>query len=321
MSLFKRNNQTKSKKQLRKEGRIKRYLKGLAVMVLGTTCGFVIINSLPGGISLNDHSAELDSSGYKIDTRYTEDGDRIEPVGKAYVIQIHGGMNVGTSQEFSKQVQFLLPKLRKSDKIVLSVESPGGASIACMNIASDVRDLKNYVDEVISITEFASLSCGYYVSATADKIYASNGAAMGNVGVVMQLPNLTGKRTQTPAVTIGSSRLKEIFGGDGIRNAEDRALVAKSIRRAYLQFGAHVMRNRFSKMTSDLVTGDFFQGKAALKVGAVDEIKSNRRVLLSLHAQNYDIIIVESFGNIINQLTSMKSDKMAFINEIAQSKM
>ena len=97
-----------------------------------------------------------------------------------------------TPQGFRDQLQ----RAVKDDNvkaIVLRVDSPGGTVAASEEISLYVKQCKKPV--VVSVGD-VDASGAYMVSSQADKIFALPGSAVGSIGVITEIPNVSGLLTK-----------------------------------------------------------------------------------------------------------------------------
>lgn len=76
--------------------------------------------------------------------------------------------------------------------VVIRVDSPGGGVAASDEIYAMVRDIRKHGKTVVVSMGGLAASGGYYISAPADVIYAEPTTATGSIGVIAQLPNISG---------------------------------------------------------------------------------------------------------------------------------
>jgi protease-4 len=162
--------------------------------------------------------------------------------------------------------------------IVFRVNSPGGSVVASDQILAALRTAKERGKHIVISMADVAASGGYYVSAYADEIVASNSTITGSIGV------LGGKliigpafehylSSSTETITVGSP-LVEMFTSERPFNQAERAAFAGFIDRAYTQFIGLVADGR--GMTPEQVRavagGRVWTGQQALERGLVDHI-------------------------------------------------
>ncbi|MGE0741851.1 MAG: signal peptide peptidase SppA [Hyphomonadaceae bacterium] len=162
--------------------------------------------------------------------------------------------------------------------IVFRVSSPGGSVVASDQILAALRTAKERGKHIVVSMGEVAASGGYYVSAYADEIIASQTTITGSIGVV------GGKliigpafdhylSTNTETLTVGSPYV-EMFTTERPFNQAERAAFAAFIDRAYSGFINLVAEGR--EMTPEQVRtvaqGRVWTGQQALERGLVDHI-------------------------------------------------
>ncbi|PCJ50509.1 MAG: signal peptide peptidase SppA [Gammaproteobacteria bacterium] len=168
-------------------------------------------------------------------------------------------------------------RLDKSVKaLVIRVDSPGGSAYASEIIRREVlktRDAGKPV--VISMGSYAA-SGGYWISASADEIWASPTTITGSIGVYGMLPTFEKPLNQLGIHRdgVGTTRLTGAFDlGRPLREDVGKAMQS-SIEYSYDRFLTIVAEGR--KMTKEAVSkvaqGRVWSGKAAVENGLVDHL-------------------------------------------------
>jgi len=159
--------------------------------------------------------------------------------------------------------------------IILRINSPGGAVAPAQEIYTEILKAKTKKKVIASMGAVAA-SGGYYIAAPADRIVANPGTLTGSIGVIMELPNVSGLMEkigiQTQVIKSGSHK--------------DMASVFKKLtpqEREILQSVLDDVHNQFIQAVSDgrnmavedirkLADGRIFTGKKALELGLIDEL-------------------------------------------------
>ncbi|RPJ61941.1 MAG: signal peptide peptidase SppA [Dehalococcoidia bacterium] len=157
--------------------------------------------------------------------------------------------------------------------IVIQVNSPGGDVSACEEIAYEMAKVKKPI--VISMRSVAA-SGGYYISAKADKIVALQSTLTGSIGVISEMPNLSGlmDKIGVKMEIIKSGKYKDMYSGFAELTPEERAIEQKTTDQMYEQFinvvaeGRHLSKEK----VRELATGQAYTGLEAKQLGLVDEL-------------------------------------------------
>ena len=157
--------------------------------------------------------------------------------------------------------------------VVLRVNSGGGVATAGEEMARYVRDFSKPV--VVSCASLDA-SAAYMISSQADYIYTAETSAVGSIGVIMSVTDLSGlyEKLGISVDNITSADAKDAGGGDRPLTEEERAWYQAQVDQINDVFIATVAEGR--SMTEDevraLATGLTFTGIDAVGNGLADEI-------------------------------------------------
>jgi protease IV len=168
------------------------------------------------------------------------------------------------------------------EAVILRVDSPGGSALASDLIWREIREVRKEKPVIVSMSGMAA-SGGYYVSCTADSIFADPGTLTGSIGVY------AGKMSRTAMyekigvnrefVTRGRNAL--LFSDEGIFTPSQRELFTGQMERFYERFLNKVGDGR--DMDRDAVhavaQGRVWTGRQGLERGLVDDLGGFRRAL------------------------------------------
>ncbi|MBO1085840.1 signal peptide peptidase SppA [Enterococcus mundtii] len=179
-------------------------------------------------------------------------------------------------EDFLKQIEAIKADERVSG-ILLEVNSPGGGvyeSAEIANLLNEVRaerDLPMYV----SMKNMAA-SGGYYISAQADKIFATEETVTGSIGVIMSGLNYSGllEKIGVEDTTVKSGALKDMGSATRPETEQDHAVLQAYIDNAYNRFVKVVSegRNKSEDEVKKVADGRIYDGVQAKEAGLVDEI-------------------------------------------------
>ena len=157
--------------------------------------------------------------------------------------------------------------------VVLRVNSGGGVATAGEEMSRYVRDFSKPV--VVSCASLDA-SAAYMISSQADYIYTAETSAVGSIGVIMSVTDLSGlyEKLGISVDNITSADAKDAGGGDRPLTEEERAWYQAQVDQINDVFIATVAEGR--SMTEDevraLATGLTFTGIDAVGNGLADEI-------------------------------------------------
>jgi len=159
--------------------------------------------------------------------------------------------------------------------IVLRVDSPGGAVGPAQEIYEEVKKAVAKKKVLVSMGTVAA-SGGYYIASPATRIIANPGTLTGSIGVIMEIPNISGLMDKLGIKTevVKSGRHKDIasiFRGIG---KEDRDILQGVLDNVHMQFIKAVSegRNMPRSDVERIADGRVFTGEQALKAGLIDEL-------------------------------------------------
>ena len=173
--------------------------------------------------------------------------------------------------------------------IFLEVNSPGGGvyeSAEIANLLNEVRT-KNNLPMYVGMKNTAA-SGGYYISAQADKIFASEETVTGSIGVIMSGLNYSGllEKLGVEDTTVKSGALKDMGSGTRPETKEDQAVLQAYIDNAYQRFVIVVCdgRNKSEVEVKKVADGRIYDGMQAKEAGLVDEIGYPDDALVAMRA-------------------------------------
>ncbi|MVX61884.1 signal peptide peptidase SppA [Enterorhabdus mucosicola] len=157
--------------------------------------------------------------------------------------------------------------------VVLRVNSGGGVATAGEEMSRYVRDFEKPV--VVSCASLDA-SAAYMISSQANYIYAAETSAVGSIGVIMQVTDVSGlyEKLGITVDSITSADSKDASGGNRPLTEEERAYFQDQVDQINEVFIETVAEGR--DMSTDevraLATGLTFTGLDGVENGLVDEI-------------------------------------------------
>lgn len=193
--------------------------------------------------------------------------------------------------------QFFLEQLEqaKTDEsvkaIVLQVNSPGGGVVESAQIYKEIREIQEEAGKPVYVSMGSmAASGGYYISASADKIFVNKETITGSIGVIMQSVNY-GKLAEkygVEFVTIKSGPFKDIMSPSREMTEEERELLQVMLNDSYEDFVDIIEQGR--NMTEDEVKkvadGRIVNGRQAVEAGLADEIGFIEDVVQAIKTDN-----------------------------------
>jgi protease-4 len=198
---------------------------------------------------------------------------------KIAVVKIHGAIGEAAARKAEKAFRKI--KEQKDIKcVVLRVDSPGGSINACETIYQEIQDMPQKV--VVSFGN-VSASGGYYISANADRIFASPTTITGSIGVVLMRMDFRGlaKQYGVSFDSIPTSSLSGSFDPFYPLNGQMNENFVNGADRAYYRFKSIVSEGRDLDMAEveKMAQGRVFLGEQAQQYGLVDELGGLHRAI------------------------------------------
>lgn len=158
------------------------------------------------------------------------------------------------------------------EAIVLRVDSPGGTPAAAEEIIRDLEYAKTKKPVVVSMGDMAT-SAAYYVSAHADKIYASPDTFTAGIGVIWTFSDIsTWMEREGYNVSVVKSGSKKDMGSTSRPMTTDEMSYAQQIVNAsFEEFITDIISQR-QIARSDIEDGRVIRGADAIRINIVDEI-------------------------------------------------
>jgi protease-4 len=197
----------------------------------------------------------------------------------------------------------LLRKARLNDKVkavVLRVDSPGGSAYASEIIRQEVELLKGAGKPVVASMATYAASGGYWISASANKIYASPTTITGSIGIFGLMMTFENSLSQLGVYTDGVGTTD--IAGIGLTRPLSKGMAELfqiNIDRGYQDFISLVADNRNMTLAQvdAIAQGRVWSGIKAKEIGLVDELGNlNDAVVAAAEIaglQNYDTLLIE----------------------------
>jgi protease IV len=170
-----------------------------------------------------------------------------------------------------------LAKEEKAKALVLRVNSPGGSALASEVLWEATDEWKSTGKPFIVSMGGVAASGGYYVSSSADRIFAEAGTITGSIGVV-GMKFVIGEAMEKIGITTHTIQRGKNAGAMSMMHgfSEDEAkLMRESMTEVYGTFKKRVADGRGKALKGDLESlagGRVYSGRDALDIGLVDEI-------------------------------------------------
>ena len=166
---------------------------------------------------------------------------------------------------------------RKSKKLILAIESPGGSATQSDLIGQFIRrHAEAEKIEVTAVIGDVGASGGYWLACAADRIFANRLSIVGSIGVVTEgfgLTELIARHgIERRSLTAGAhKRRNDMFAP---LQADDVAFTQALLDEVHLMFKDWVRTRRGARLTQDeaaIFDGGFMLGSRAKALGLIDE--------------------------------------------------
>ncbi|MBC6149513.1 signal peptide peptidase SppA [Listeria innocua] len=171
-----------------------------------------------------------------------------------------------------------LEEVRNNDAIqgvLLYVNSPGGGVMESAQIRDKILQIKKErkIPFYVSMGSMAA-SGGYYISAPADKIFASKETLTGSLGVIMQGYDYSElmKKLGVSDNTIKSGAYKDIMSGTRPMTDDEKKIMQSMIDDSYNEFVKVVATGRgmSEEQVRKIADGRIYDGRQAKENGLID---------------------------------------------------
>jgi protease-4 len=204
--------------------------------------------------------------------------------------------------------------------VVLRVNSGGGATFASEQIRREVDAIKVAGKPVVVSMGNVAASGGYWISMTADKIYASEATITGSIGIYglfMTYPKVL-KKIGVHTDGVGTSSWAGAFRTDKELNEGLAKLIQANIDHGYQQFitAVAMARGLDVAMVDTIARGRVWTAKQAKELGLIDDIGGLSDALTNAAeraniSDNYDVIWIET------ELTAMQKFFMSSLAQVS----
>lgn len=178
-------------------------------------------------------------------------------------------------QVFMKQLEFV----KKADDVkavILQVNSPGGGVVESAQIHDKIKEIQTETKKPVYVSMGSmAASGGYYVSAPADKIFASPETLTGSLGVIMQGVNYAGlaEKYGVEFTTIKSGPYKDIMSPTRPMTDEEREILQSMINNSYEGFVKVIAEGRgiSVEQVKKIADGRIYDGRQAKQLNLIDD--------------------------------------------------
>lgn len=180
----------------------------------------------------------------------------------------------------SKEVIEQLEKHRTNPTvkaIVLRINSPGGGVAPSQEIYEEILKTRQTNKKPI-VTSMGSVAAsgGYYIASATDLIMANPGTITGSIGVLLQVPNISGlmQKIGVKSVVVKSGQHKDLASPTREMTEAERQILQSMLDDVHSQFIDVVAKGRQldREKVAALADGRIFSGREAQSIGLVDQL-------------------------------------------------
>jgi len=158
---------------------------------------------------------------------------------------------------------------------VIRVNSPGGSALESEKILTKIKELRERMPVVISMSNVAA-SGGYYISMASDYLFADKFVITGSIGVVAMFPNASGLADKIGITTDPITKGKFV-NSINLLSPPTKATISAmkvGIEGTYLEFKSRVADGRKLDISTveKYAQGQVWSSEQAIEAGLIDEV-------------------------------------------------
>lgn len=198
------------------------------------------------------------------------------------LIEIDGTIESGTSGSADSVIPALNRAFSDANSVgvILRINSPGGSPVQAGMISDEIFRLRaEYPAKPLHVVvEEVCASGGYYIAASASKIFVNKASIVGSIGVMMEGFGFTGAMeklgVERRLMTAGENKgFMDPFSPQSERHVQ---FAREMLNEIHQQFIAVVRKGRGDRLkeTQDTFSGLFWSGASAVEMGLADGLGS-----------------------------------------------
>lgn len=178
----------------------------------------------------------------------------------------------------------------KRDKVLLKIDSGGGAAHAYGYASSQIERLRDAGFNVVASVDKIAASGGYMMAATASSIISAPYAIIGSIGVVAEFPNFYNllKSLGVDYKQYTAGKFKRTVSTFAEITEEGEREFENSLKDVYKMFSDHVLENRNVDINK-VATGKHWSAVKAKDLGLVDEIMTSQEYIYK-HIYSHNVL-------------------------------
>jgi protease-4 len=171
-------------------------------------------------------------------------------------------------------------KDKKTQGVILRINSPGGSPVQAGYINDEIRRLRAEYPQIplYAVVEDVCASGGYYVAAAADKIYVDKASIVGSIGVLMNGFGFTGamEKLGVERRLITAGKNKGFLDPFSPPNTEQEEYAKEMLGDVHEQFIQVVQQGRGERLKNlpEIFSGIVWTGQKSIDLGLADAMGS-----------------------------------------------
>lgn len=194
-----------------------------------------------------------------------------------FVLDFHGDIKASQVNELRQEINAVLAIATPKDKIILRLESPGGAVNGYGLAASELKRIRDKNIPLTVCIDKVAASGGYLMACVANNIIAAPFAIVGSIGVIAQIPNfhrwLKNKDIDVELLTAGEYKRTLTMFGENTEKAREK--FQEEIDVIHGRFRDYVLANRKEIEIKKIATGEHWLAIDAIDLKLVDELRTS----------------------------------------------
>ena len=202
------------------------------------------------------------------------------------LVEVNGVIASGSAASADNIIQGLTEafKDKRTQGIVLRINSPGGSPVQAGYINDEIKRLRTKYPEIplYAVVEDVCASGGYYVAAAADKIYVNKASMIGSIGVLMNGFGFTGamEKLGVERRLLAAGENKGFLDPFSPMSDEQKGHAKQMLSEIHEQFIEVVRKGRGKRLkeTPEMFSGLVWVGQKSIELGLADALGSVEQV-------------------------------------------
>ena len=203
---------------------------------------------------------------------------------RIFVLEFHGDLRGSEVALLRQEITTILMVAKKSDEVLLQLESGGGVVHAYGLAASQLARLNERDIRLTVAVDKIAASGGYLMACVADRILAAPFSIIGSIGVIIQMPNFNRllKKHDIDFEQATGGEFKRTVTMFGETTDKGRQKLKADVEEIHGLFKDFVKKQRPIVDIDQIATGEHWLGTRAHELKLVDELKTSDDYLLGL---------------------------------------